>query len=96
MLIRYYAQAAEWLHCREEHLQLPPPADQTTVRQVFRLLAERHGPVFTDKICDPLADSLQPGVFVLLNGCHLARLAGLDTPAQDQDLLAVLPVIEAG
>lgn len=94
--IHYYAQAAEWLQCREENLQLPPSAGQATVRQVFLLLAKRHGAVFTDKICPPQADSLQKGVFVLLNGCHLARLAGLDTPVLDQDLLVVLPVIEAG
>jgi len=95
--VKYFAPVSEWLGCREEALSLDPLPGQTiTARQVLAALAEKHGGTFAASIFDPVSGKLQEDLFILLNGRHLVRLQGLDTPVADQDWLAIVPVAEAG
>lgn len=103
MLIRYFAQISDWTGCAEEILPLAALAGTAgaagnivTTRQALAFLAEKHGSLFRERIYDPATDNRQEDVFILLNGCHLARLQGLDTPVAEADVLAVIPVAEAG
>ena len=95
--VKYFAPVSEWLGCREEVLSLVPVKGQAiTARQVLAGLAEKHGGAFAASIYDPVSGKLQEDLFILLNGRHLVRLQGLDTPVADQDWLAIVPVAEAG
>ena len=95
--VKYFAPVSDWLNCRDEDLPLDPmPGQAVTARQVLAALAEKHGGAFAASIFDPLSGNLQEDIFILLNGQHLVRLQGLDTPVKDQDLLAIVPVAEAG
>ena len=93
MLIRYFAQAADWAGCAEEQVECP---GTTGLRQVLELLAGRHGPDFQRKVYDPSSGHTSDDCFLLINGVHAARLNGLDTLVGDADSLSVLPLIEAG
>ena len=95
--VRFFAQVSEWLQCREENIQLRTTDHTTmTVRHLLIQQAEKHGQPFRQRIYDTGTDELQPGIFMLLNGCHLARIGGLDAHLSRQDRLDILPVIEAG
>jgi len=97
MKIKYFAQISEWTGCTQEDFSHEEdPGMQISVRRVLAGLASRHGSIFQERIYNPASGNLQEDVFILLNGCHLARLQGLDTLAADQDVVAVIPVTEAG
>lgn len=95
--IKYFAPVSDWLNCRDEVLALElAPGQATTAQLVLAALAKKHGGAFAASIYDPVSGKLQEDLFILLNGRHLVRLQGLDTPVADQDLLAIVPVAEAG
>jgi len=97
MKIKYYAQTSEWSGGPEEDLTITGDSgDGVPVRQILSRLASRHGDLFKMKIYNPASDLLQEDIFLLLNGRHLARLSGMDTRVQENDVLAVIPVTEAG
>jgi len=97
MKIKYYAEISDWMGCTEEEVSIAIGVEpEIPVRRIMSVLAVRHGEAFRRKIFDPASGILQDDIFILLNGRHLARLNGLDSMAENNDTLAVIPVTEAG
>lgn len=92
MKIRFFTQVGDLLGQSEAELAIQAP---WTVLEVMRQLSQQFGEPF-NKIFDSSREYLDDAFFMLLNGIHLARLQGLDTTVQDGDVLAIVPVTDAG
>lgn len=92
MKIKLFTQAADLLGHSEIILEIN---SDLTVDEVMRQLSAKIGEPLK-KIYDLENSLLCSGFFILLNGVHLARMQGTATSVKNDDVLAVVPVMEAG
>jgi molybdopterin converting factor small subunit len=92
MKIKFFAQAADLLGHSEINMEIDP---DLTVDDIMRLLTEKTG-VLLDKLYDLNNSQISVDFFILMNGVHLAGLQGTATKVRNDDVLSVIPVMEAG
>jgi MoaD family protein len=76
-----------------ERIQLEEAA---TVRELLRVLAEKHGEPFMKAVYDPKDTDLKPHHILAVNGLILNQLDNLETKLKDGDRVAVMPVVTGG
>lgn len=91
MIVRYYAQLRDHAGCAEETVAAP-----ASVLALLHLLADRHQEPLRNDILSQDGTEPHPDIFILVNGRHLRLLQGLETVLADTDLVAIIPVTEAG
>lgn len=66
----------------------------STVKELLSLLSGRYGPNFKTEIFE--GDTISDRVIALVNGRHIVRTGGVETPLKDGDTVAVFPIIGGG
>lgn len=78
----------------KKELDLAPPA---TVGELLEELSRRWGRPFDDQIFqDEARTALITGVILLVNGRHIAHLAGLETALTEGDAVDLFPPLAGG
>jgi MoaD family protein len=91
MIVRYFAHLRDNAGCAEEFVSVP-----ASVLDLLRSLADRHQEPLKSSILSQDGKEPHPDIFILVNGRHLRQLQGLETELADTDVVAIIPVTEAG
>jgi MoaD family protein len=70
--------------------------NDTAVRDLLSLLAEKHGDPFKKSVYEPNDPDLKPYYILSVNGVLLNQLSGLETTLKDGDRLIFMPVVTGG
>ena len=91
MQVKFFATYRELTHCNK--LELPAPAH---VHALLWELSARFGREMRDKLLSADGEALGQDAIVLVNGRHIVHLQGLATPLDEQDTVAVFPLVAGG
>ena len=70
--------------------------DATSVLDLLRLLAEKHGDPFKKSVYDPHDLDLKPYYILAINGLLTNQLNDMETKLKDGDRLIFMPVVSGG
>ena len=76
-----------------EEIKLP---EDSAVRDLLVLLAERHGEPFTKAIYEPGGSDLKGSFILTVNGLLLNQLRGIDTKLKEDDRVVLMPIVSGG
>jgi MoaD family protein len=91
--VLYFAIVRELANQREEILDVE---EKTTVLDVLRVLARRHGEKFGEYIFDPGTGNPRSYLQFLVNENSILSLSGLSTMLTDNSVLAIIPPVGGG
>ena len=91
--VQYFAAIREIVNQREEILEVD---QRTTVLDVLRVLANKHGEKFSDYVFDPQTKAPRAYLQFLVNEESVSSLNGLSTALTDNSALAIIPPVGGG
>lgn len=91
--VQYFAIVRELTHQREEILDVD---EKTTVLEVLRALAKKHGEEFRKYVFDPGTGNPRPYIQFLVNEDLISTLNGLSTVLAEGAILAIIPPVGGG
>lgn len=90
MQIRYFATIRTLTG--ENSLRWDQP--EATLGELLRNLCARYGDAFQSWVLD--GDNLGQAIIILVNGCDVRHLAGINTSLQPDDTIAIFPLVAGG
>lgn len=66
------------------------------VRVLLTTLVEKFGPKLAKELYEPDASRPHDWVLILVNGCNIRWLQGLDTSLNDNDVVSIFPPVGGG
>ena len=78
---------------RSETIQL---SEKATLGELLRKLAEKYGETFRVYVFDASNPAVNQNVLLTVNDASFRRLQGLDTPLNNGDRIAVMPLFSGG
>ena len=90
MKLKFFATYRDITGCRE--LDIPAPS---TAMALLQQLAETYGPMMRKKVFT-LEGEISEEALLLVNGRHIAHLAGGDTPLCEEDVVSLFPMVAGG
>lgn len=91
--VQYFAIVRELTNHREEILDVD---EKTTVLDVLKTLARKHGEEFRKYVFDPETGNPRPYIQVLVNEDSISTLNGLSTVLAEGTILAIIPPVGGG
>lgn len=88
--IRYFADVRQLAGCSEEQWTKAAPC----LRDLLAELAAEHGAAFGKRMFE--GDALSSTMNVFVNGRDVIHLKGLDTALNDDDVIALFPMVAGG
>jgi MoaD family protein len=67
---------------------------EATLGELLHNLCARYGNHFRSWVLD--GDDLGQAIIILVNGCDARHLAGINTPLQPDDIIAIFPLVAGG
>ena len=90
MRVEFLSYLRDYTGCPETSVPTVP-----TVGDLARILGERYGPIFKDKLL--AADGeLGSEIIIMVNGRHVVHLGGISAPLKDDDLVRMFPLVAGG
>jgi len=90
MRVKFFATLCEYTNCSETEMPAAP-----TVGDLTRILGERYGPKFSEKLLTP-GGELGAEIVIMINGRHVVHLGGIDAPLKDEDVVQIFPLVTGG
>jgi molybdopterin synthase sulfur carrier subunit len=91
--VKFFAAIRELAAIKEETIDLQ---SNTTVRELIRILCERHGGDFTEYVIDQNTGAPRSHLQILVDGKNLSSLEGLETRLSDGVEVALMPPVGGG
>jgi MoaD family protein len=91
--VQYFASVRELVGLREETLEVE---ENTTVLDVLRVLAEKHGEQLKEYVFDSETGNPRSYLQFLVNEDSISSLNGLSTVLEDNSSLAIIPPVGGG
>ena len=91
MIVRYYAGFRDDTGVEAESISGPQD-----VEALLHMIALRHQEPLSGHILSDDGRNVRDDLFILVNCRHLRQLQGLKTPLSDSDIVAIIPIVEAG
>jgi MoaD family protein len=91
--VAYFAIVREITNQREETVDVK---NSTTVLDLLRLIAEKHGNKMKEYIFDPKTDNPRPYLKFLLNEKAISSLNDFSTTLTSDSTLAIIPPVGGG
>jgi MoaD family protein len=91
--VKFLAAAREKAGVREETLQLE---GATTVLEILKALAARHGDKLKEYLFDPESDSPRPHLQFLLNGRSVSMMGGFSAKVTEDATMMIFPPTSGG
>ena len=91
--VKFFAAIRELAAVKDETIDLQ---SNTAVRELIRILCERHGGDFTEYVIDPNTGAPRSHLQILVDGKNLSSLEGLETRLSDGDEVALMPPVGGG
>lgn len=91
MKIRYFATIREFTRTKESQRNQPA----CLLGELLRTLSAQYGRNFEDWVLNGNND-LGPHIIILVNGCDVRHLAGINTLLQPDDVVSIFPAIAGG
>jgi MoaD family protein len=66
-----------------------------TIGDILELLTKQYGQQVRKELLDSKG-KIKPRYAILVNGRNIASVSGLETRLKDEDIVAILPVVEGG
>ena len=67
---------------------------EATLGELLHDLCARYGDNFRSWVLD--GDNLGQAIIILVNGCDVRHLTGINTPLQPDDTIAIFPLVAGG
>lgn len=93
MTVKFLAAAREKAGVREETLQLDRA---TTVLDILKALASRHGDKLREYLFDHESDSPRPHLNFLLNGRSISMMGGFSAEVTEDAIMIIFPPTSGG
>ena len=90
MVVKYFADIRKLTGCEAE----PWNVAARSLRDLVGQLGERHGAPLRDRVTE--RGELSSTIIVLVNGRNVEHLRGLDTPLDEDDVVAIFPMVAGG
>ena len=90
MRVKFLASLRDYTDCPEADVPATP-----TVGGLIRLLGERYGAGFGEKLLAPDGE-LGAEIVIMINGRHVVHLGGIDAPLKDDDVVQIFPLVTGG
>ena len=91
--VKYLAAAREITGTREETVETDKPS---TIMDLLRLLAEKHGQKMRDYLFDSATGKPKPHLRFLLDGRSVHMINEFDTMLSDEATLLIVPPVAGG
>lgn len=91
--IQYFAIVRELVNQREEVIDVE---EKTTVLDLLKLLAVRHGEKFRQYLFDPATGNPRPYLQFLVNEESISSLSGFSTILPENSAFAIIPPVGGG
>jgi molybdopterin synthase sulfur carrier subunit len=91
MQVRYFAYYRDFTGCRSEEFPAP-----TNIGTLLVSLGVRYGREMRSKLLSDDKKALGPDAIVLINGRNIAHLGELEAPLDDDDIVAIFPMVAGG
>jgi len=91
--VSYFGHYGLEFQKRSETIQL---SEKATLVDLLRKLAERYGEAFKVYVFDASNPAVNQNVLLTVNDASFRRLQGLDTPLNNGDRIAVMPLFSGG
>ena len=90
MKLKFFATYRDFTGCKEIEIPAPP-----TAIALLELLAERYGAAMRKKMFTENGEISEEAI-LLVNGRHIAHIAGKETPLSDDDIVSLFPMVAGG
>ena len=91
--VQYFAIIRELVNQREEIIDVE---GKSTVLDLLKLLAARHGEKFRQYVFDPATSNPRPYLQFLLNEESISTLSGFSTVLSENSTFAIIPPVGGG
>ncbi len=91
--IQYFAVVRELANLREEILDVD---EGTTVRDLLKVLATKHGEKLKQYLFDPKSGNPRPYLQFLLDEKSISNLNGFETVLKEASVFAIIPPVGGG
>ena len=91
MQVKYFAYIRDYTKCKECNEEY-----KSTLKELLHHLSSKYGNEFRNKALKNDGNDLGDEIIILVNGRHVAHLAGIDTKLKESDIVQIFPVVAGG
>jgi MoaD family protein len=91
--VRFFAYARDIVGTRDETLDVE---DSTTVIDLLKLLANKHGDKLNEYLFDPRTGTPRPHLKFFVDGREISLSRGFETPLTNGCSLTIIPPVSGG